>query len=130
MNSIEVKADILEIKIKDEQLLTEEGKADSKYKKLMMDTVETDSQALNDKKILGVGIQTSKSSSMDNEISSILDNDQLLNQVQLSDDNDDYDEYDEYDEDDEIDIEDVCPMVSTASAPITTIPQEDESKGN
>lgn len=124
MNSIEVKADILGIKIENEQLLTEEGKADSKYKMLMMDFVETDSQALNDKKILGEGIQTSKSSFMENETSSILDNDQLLNQVQLSDDND------EYDEDDDIDIEDVCPMMSSASAPITTIPQEDKSKGN
>ena len=30
---------------------------------------------------------------------------------------------------DEIDIEDVCPVVSTASAPITTIQQEDELEG-
>lgn len=39
------------------------------------------------------------------------------------------DEFDENDEDDEIDIEDVCPVVSTASAPITTIQQEDELEG-
>ena len=49
-SSKEVKVDILRINIKDEQFITEEGKADSKYKNLMLNKVEVKA-----KKIMTVG---------------------------------------------------------------------------
>lgn len=52
-SSKEVKVDILRINIKDEQFITEEGKADSKYKNLMLNKVEV--KAKNHKKIMTVG---------------------------------------------------------------------------